>query len=580
MMERNRTMMQFFEWHLPADQKHWARLEERAKELKDAGIGAVWVPPVTKGQSAEDTGYGVYDLFDLGEFDQKGTVPTKYGTKEELENAIKACHDAGIHVYVDVVMNHKAGADETERFAVVEVDQNDRKKVISEEPFEIEGWTKFTFPGRKGKYSDFEWRFQHFNGTDFDAKEDRTGIFRIEGEYKNWNDNVDDEFGNYDYLMFANIDYRHPKVREEVIKWGKWMAETLDCDGYRLDAIKHIDHNFVDEFSKEVVEERGDDFFFVGEFWVSELEPCANMIEETNGRIHLFDVPLKYNLFSASQEGAKYDLSKIFEGTVVANYPQNAVTFVDNHDTQPGEALESFLADWFKQSAYALTLLRKDGYPCVFYGDYYGIGGDEPVDAKKEAIDPLLYSRLHKAYGEQVDYFDHPNTIGWVRKGTAEIERSGCAVVINNSEEGGEKHMCVGEERAGEKWVDMLNSREEIIEIGEDGCATFPVNAGSVSVWALPEQDVKEPDPEADRKSALMQELVQEVKQELKDEIKQELMGELKQEVEETVEHKTSEADAGKKDLKKEIKREAKREIKKELKKELGKDDTGNKKKK
>ena len=103
---------------------------------------------MTKATSAEDNGYGVYDLYDLGEFDQKGTVRTKYGTKQELIDAIAACHKNGIAVYVDLVMNHKAGADETERFRVVQVDEMDRTKDISK-PFEIEGWTKFTFSGRE-----------------------------------------------------------------------------------------------------------------------------------------------------------------------------------------------------------------------------------------------------------------------------------------------------------------------------------------------------------------------------------------------------------------------------------------------
>ncbi len=30
-------------------------------------------------------------------------------------------------------------------------------------------------------------------------------FFRIADEDKQWNENVDNEFGNYDYLMFANI---------------------------------------------------------------------------------------------------------------------------------------------------------------------------------------------------------------------------------------------------------------------------------------------------------------------------------------------------------------------------------------
>ncbi|MGD6816402.1 alpha-amylase [Metabacillus sp. 113a] len=486
-MPQNHTMMQFFEWHLKADGEHWKKLKEMAPELKEIGIDSVWIPPVTKGQSAEDTGYGIYDLYDIGEFEQKGTTRTKYGTKKELLEAIAACHENEIQVYADVVMNHKAGADETETFKVVEVDPDNREKVISD-PFDIEGWTKFTFPGRKDTYSSFKWNFGHFNGTDYDAKQDRTGVFRILGKNKDWNENVDDEFGNYDYLMFANIDYDHPDVQKEMIEWGKWLADTLDCDGYRLDAIKHINHEFIKNFAKETAAHRGENFYMVGEFWNSELAACQEFLDQIDYQMDLFDVSLHYKLHEASLTGRDFDLSTIFEDTLVQSHPMNAVTFVDNHDSQPNEALESWVGDWFKQSAYALILLRKDGYPCVFFGDYYGIGGEEPVEGKKIAIDPLLYARSSKAYGDQDDYFDHPNTIGWIRMGTDEMERSGCAVVISNGDEG-EKRMFAGEHRAGEVWVDMTGTREDKVQIGEDGFGTFPVNGESVSVWALPDEE-------------------------------------------------------------------------------------------
>ncbi|AJY74663.1 alpha-amylase [Paenibacillus beijingensis] len=487
-MERNHTMMQFFEWYVEADGNHWNRLKERAPELKQRGIDSVWIPPVTKSQSTDDNGYGIYDLYDLGEFDQKGAVRTKYGTKQELIEAINVCHEHGIAVYVDLVMNHKAGADETETFHVIEVNGENRTEEISE-PIEIEGWTKFTFPGRGDAYSSFKWNFEHFNGTDYDAGKERMGIYRIIGDNKQWNENVDDRFGNYDYLMFANIDYNHPEVRDEMIKWGKWIAETLSCDGFRLDAIKHIDYNFIRSFADEVKKERGDGFYIVGEFWNSELPDSLNFLDDIDSVIDIFDVPLHYKFQAVSRAGREFNLSTIFDGTLVKERPLQAVTIVDNHDTQPGEALESWVEDWFKQSAYALILLRKDGYPVVFYGDYYGIGGKEPIEGKKAAIDPLLYARYYKAYGEQEDYFDHANIIGWVRRGVPEFERSGCAVVISNGDDG-EKRMFVGKERAGEVWVDLTQTRKERITIGEDGFASFPVQSGSVSVWALPEFDV------------------------------------------------------------------------------------------
>jgi alpha-amylase len=485
-MERNHTMMQFFEWHLASDGNHWNNLAKLAPELKERGIDSVWIPPVTKGQSVEDTGYSVYDLYDLGEFDQKGTVRTKYGSKAELEAAIKACQEHGVAVYVDLVMNHKAGADEKEVFKVIQVDGDNRTEEISQ-PFDIEGWTKFTFPGRGNQYSDFKWTFEHFNGTDFDAKQNKSGIFRILGENKKWNEHVDDAYGNYDYLMFANIDYNHAKVKEEMIKWGQWLANTLQCNGFRLDAIKHISREFIKDFVTQIMKARGDDFYIVGEFWNSDPGACQEFMDTVDCKLSLFDVCLHYNFNEAAQAGKAFNLTTIFKNSLVATHPQNAVTFVDNHDSQPGQALESWVGDWFKQSAYAIILLRKDGYPCVFYGDYYGIGGEPSIASKKAAIDPLLYTRYHKAYGDQEDYFDHPNTIGWVRRGVPDIERSGCAVVISNGDNG-EKRMCVGPERAGQVWIDFTNTRNDKITIGADGFASFPVNGGSVSVWALADE--------------------------------------------------------------------------------------------
>jgi hypothetical protein len=48
----------------------------------------------------------------------------------------------------------------------------------------------------------------------------------------------------------------------------------------------------------------------------------------------------------------------------------NAVTLVDNHDTQPLQALEAPVEDWFKPIAYAFILLRKDGYPAFSIQTY------------------------------------------------------------------------------------------------------------------------------------------------------------------------------------------------------------------
>ena len=61
-----------------------------AKKLSDIGITAIWLPPAYKGMGgSDDVGYSVYDLYDLGEFYQKGSKETKYGNKEEYIQAIE-----------------------------------------------------------------------------------------------------------------------------------------------------------------------------------------------------------------------------------------------------------------------------------------------------------------------------------------------------------------------------------------------------------------------------------------------------------------------------------------------------------
>ena len=78
----NGTMLQGFEWELPDDGHWWRRIRNMAFRLSRQGFSAVWLPPAYKGSvGASDVGYGVYDLYDLGEFPQKHTIRTKYGTK-------------------------------------------------------------------------------------------------------------------------------------------------------------------------------------------------------------------------------------------------------------------------------------------------------------------------------------------------------------------------------------------------------------------------------------------------------------------------------------------------------------------
>ena len=89
-MKENKTLMQYFEWYLRPENKLWNKAIANAQYLSAIGITDVWFPPAYKGAGGKyDVGYSAYDLYDLGEFNQKGSIETKYGTKDEYINAIK-----------------------------------------------------------------------------------------------------------------------------------------------------------------------------------------------------------------------------------------------------------------------------------------------------------------------------------------------------------------------------------------------------------------------------------------------------------------------------------------------------------
>lgn len=476
-MKENKTLMQYFEWYLRPENKLWNKAIANAQYLSAIGITDVWFPPAYKGAGGKyDVGYSAYDLYDLGEFDQKGSIETKYGTKEEYINAIKKLHENGIRVYADIVLNHKIGADESEIVYASEEEQTNRN-VDTSLPKKITAWTVYNFKGRNNKYSDFKWNYNHFNGTDWDEGGRKNGVFRFSG--KKWDKNVDAENGNYDYLMGADIDYNNPEVVEEIKKWGKWYVETTKINGLRLDAVKHINADFYKQWLKTLRENTKKELFTVGEYWSGDVSKLHRYITETEGEISLFDVPLHYNLSNASND-ENYDLTQIFEHTLAKENSSKAVTFVDNHDTQPGQALASFISQWFKQAAYSLILLRNAGYPCVFYGDFYGIPHDniEPM----KGLQTLIELRKEKSYGEQHDYFDNPHMIGWTREGDDEHLQSGLAVVISNGS-AGEKTMYIGTQFAGSKFIDSLENCEDEVTINEEGYGIFKVNEKSTSVW-------------------------------------------------------------------------------------------------
>jgi alpha-amylase len=217
-------------------------------------------------------------------------------------------------------------------------------------------------------------------------------------------------------MMFADVNYSHPEVCEDVKHWGEWIVRELGLSAFRFDAIQHFSERFTNEFVANLEQKFGkDSIFLVGEYWDPDAQVVSDWLDQMKHKMSLFDSPLLNNFHTISKtEDA--DLRKVFDGTLVKMRPVNGVTLVTNHDTQTGQTVQTPVEGFFKPLAYALILLRKEGYPEVSYGDLYGTKKEDNPEGPVPHVADLVLARKLFAYGEQDDYFNNANCVGFVRR--------------------------------------------------------------------------------------------------------------------------------------------------------------------
>ncbi|MBL7743234.1 MAG: T9SS type A sorting domain-containing protein [Chitinophagaceae bacterium] len=114
---QNDVMMQAFYWDVPVNASTlngswWDTLTGKMPSLKSAGFTGLWVPPPSKGNfGIYDMGYGLYDHYDLGNYNQKGTTETRFGSRSELNSMLTAAHSTTggasyMNIYADIILNH------------------------------------------------------------------------------------------------------------------------------------------------------------------------------------------------------------------------------------------------------------------------------------------------------------------------------------------------------------------------------------------------------------------------------------------------------------------------------------------
>jgi alpha-amylase len=303
------VMMQAFYWDVPAGGTWWQTVETKVQDWSNAGIDAIWLPPASKAQNGPfSMGYDPFDYFDFGEYNQMGSIETRFGSKTELQNLINTAHTAQLSVIADIVINHNSGGDS--------------------EVNPVNGGTNWTdFNPLSGKfyrsYNDF-----HPNGN---------------------HNNDSGAFGGYPDLCH-NQTYVQDWLWKNTGSVAKYYRDVIGFDGWRFDYVKGFEPWVVKDWKNEV------GGFAVGEYW----DGNAQTLDWWTGQaeVSAFDFACYYRMKEAFEGN---DLNRLNDDMLWKRNSMKAVTFVANHDTD--EIING------KMLAYAY-ILTHEGYPTIFYRDY------------------------------------------------------------------------------------------------------------------------------------------------------------------------------------------------------------------
>lgn len=170
----------------------------RLDHLSDLGINALWLSPVYRSPN-DDNGYDISGYQEIME---------EFGTMEDWDRLCQECHQRGIKVIMDLVVNHSS----------------------DEHP-----WFQESKSSRDNEKSDYYiWRDPK-NGKE---PNNWASVFGGSAwEYV-------PERGQYYYHLFSkkqpDLNWANPKLREEIFSMMEWWVKK-GVDGFRVDAISYLD---------------------------------------------------------------------------------------------------------------------------------------------------------------------------------------------------------------------------------------------------------------------------------------------------------------------------------------------------
>lgn len=282
---------------------------KRLDYIQNMGFDAIWISPIVANSPGGYHGYWAQDFYQ---------VNPHFGSQSDLVQLVDECHRRGIWVMADIVANHVApvGTDFSGISPFNQASHYHPECAVSE-------YTCFT---------------------------DQVLRCRLAG--------------------LPDLDQNNTYVRQELLKWAKWLGSTFAFDGLRADTVMYISPGFWQEFRQAA------GMYIVGEVY-SDLG--CNVAYQQSAAV---DATLSYPMYFAARNvfqsgGSMTQLGDTTRAYDAFPHPEYEGSFMDNHDN-PRFLYGHTNAETQYANALAWTVLSR-GIPIVYYGTEQGFsGGSDP----------------------------------------------------------------------------------------------------------------------------------------------------------------------------------------------------------
>ena len=372
-------------------------VRQRLSYLQRLGVGAIWLSPVLQNCQGQDGTYHGYGIQHFLAVDPR-FASDKSDPDGELRRLVDEAHARGMHVIMDIVLNHCGDV-----FAYVLDDGSEASAA----------------PWRDGSYQ-IRWRGADNRPVAEWSEAPRSGDPQLAPAAAVWPDEIRSNLAfrrkgkggedGGDFESLKELVSARPEVRSALIRSYQHAIAKWDIDGFRIDTLKYIEPDFalifgnaIREFALEIGKAN---FFTFGEVYDDEFKIAKFIGRRTNdgGDMVGIDAALDFPLFfrlpgvakglaPPTELAAVYALRKSVEQEVISSHGEAGrffVTFLDNHDqssrfrfvdpAQPGRYDGQL-------SAALVCLFSLQGIPCVYYGTEQGLSGSGSADqAVREAL--------------------------------------------------------------------------------------------------------------------------------------------------------------------------------------------------